>query len=561
MAMLAEGASSLLSDQSSTFQNWEHAADISVSRREPPPTKGQLVNSAAVTTLLPKSATDVNSEWTAFLADYERMHRRSWARTKWFPPTNGRGVEVQPVRAPPTLKAVKAWHHMQEKKRMAGTDQNGKTNKRCKTLNLRMDKIVADPTPELSAHGASVVEEVHWEPSQQVLLSETTQNVEAEAAEYACMVDELSQPSRTSMSKKSNSQSSLASSGRFEDNSSKLPTNDGLTLTEHGSPARALHGIGNQGGRIWVQGGGQLKAKTKQTQTHKHDVKTQDSPDALACPVTVMTIEVHIQCREGQAGVNDSRRISMTPDSDRDRVLAVVCVFGKDPGGGEAFEFLERICVFVPLAREVDKADTTDGKPKLDICSHFIRRSIPQNTMGVPIPFLVECVKDEHQLLLRFASIVRMKDPDMLLSWDTQGAGLGYLIERGVALGKNASGSDSSPKEIDMARLLGRTPRADPKSESDRLGQLFRSEDAAGAALSEIGNRGDKAKTSDKWKGSGLGSEWDERVGAGAAAASIVSMAPFLTMLYRGVCTDSCFFCYSDRPPSICGVENHRRRS
>ena len=147
--------------------------------------------------------------------------------------------------------------------------------------------------------------------------------------------------------------------------------------------------------------------------------------------------------------------------------------------------------------------------------------------MGVSMPFSVECVKDERQLLLRIASIVRVKDPDMLLSWDTQGAGLGYLIERGAALGKNTAKGENATTEIDMARLLGRTPRAQIKAEPDWLRQLVRSEDTTGTALAGVGDKGNNAKASEKWKGSGLGNEWDERVGAGAAAASIVSIGPF----------------------------------
>ena len=397
------------------------------------------------------------------------------------------------------------------RKRKCEAERNAKSSKRFKSLNPRIDensrKLNADSVP---APSDLEVEEVIWEPSQQEVLTGATQNVD--------LVDEAcSQPSQTSTSKKPCSQSSLASTGRFEDSSSTGPTNDRITLTENPSPSRALHGIGNQGGRIWVGGGGRLKAKTKQTQTHP-DTKALDTQAELPCPVTVMAIEVHIQCREGQAGVNDSRKIAMTPDSDRDRVLAVVCVFGRDPGGGEPFEFLERLCVFVPLAREVEKMLNSEGNPKLDSYSGVIRRSMPPTTMGIPMPFSVECVKDERQLLLRIASIVRMKDPDMLLSWDTQGAGLGYLIERGVALGKNNSKSENGTTEIDMARLLGRTPRAQTKSEPDRLGQF------SGTALAGIGDKGNDAKASEKWKGSGLGSEWDERVGAGAAAASIVSI-------------------------------------
>jgi DNA polymerase elongation subunit (family B) len=106
----------------------------------------------------------------------------------------------------------------------------------------------------------------------------------------------------------------------------------------------------------------------------------------------------------------------------------------------------------------------TDSEPVNK--AHRIRSSMPRRIMGVLSKFVVESVRDERQLLLTLASIVRRKDPDMLVSWDTQGAGLGYLVERGVALGKgnyptsmsSDPGAGNFQKEIDMARLLSRIP-------------------------------------------------------------------------------------------------------
>lgn len=95
--------------------------------------------------------------------------------------------------------------------------------------------------------------------------------------------------------------------------------------------------------------------------------------------------------------------------------------------------------------------------------------------------------------------------------------GIGYLVERGVALGKpiddsNGAGSLSSKCKIDMSRLLGRTPKA--SSDEDKSG-------VSGAF--ELGGDQEGKEETPQLSGSGLGSEWDDRVGAGAAAASIVS--------------------------------------
>jgi hypothetical protein len=132
--------------------------------------------------------------------------------------------------------------------------------------------------------------------------------------------------------------------------------------------------------------------------------------------------------------VNDSKEISMTPDSERDkviavvyifaRVIAVVYIFARDPGGGEALEILERGCLFVPLERALSRAEGDKMKATIlfDHLCNSLNASMPRTTMGIASPFSAECVRDERQLLLRMSSIVRWKDPDMLLSWDTQGA-------------------------------------------------------------------------------------------------------------------------------------------
>jgi hypothetical protein len=103
----------------------------------------------------------------------------------------------------------------------------------------------------------------------------------------------------------------------------------------------ALQGIGNQGGRIWVEGGGRLKSTTRPSQgraqkeekASRKSTKNQNESHYLPSPVSMMAIEVHTQCRTGRAGVNDSKEVSMTPDSERDKVIAVSHIFRKGPRG------------------------------------------------------------------------------------------------------------------------------------------------------------------------------------------------------------------------------------
>jgi hypothetical protein len=303
-----------------------------------------------------------------------------------------------------------------------------------------------------------------------------------------------------------------------------------MTQSESQVSEEALEGIGNQGGRIYVQGGGGLKAKTRPSQGT--GVATEraggDSNEAnlgvfLPTPLSFMAIEIHVQCRSGASRL-DARKIAMAPDSNKDRVFAIVFIFGKDPGGGESLQIEERGCIFIPLETENTSRDDQILK---------IRSSMPPTIFGISAPLAVECVKDEKNLLLRLASIVRSKNPDVLLSWDTQGAGIGYLIERGVALGEDgrseekAAGNEQSQvsKGVDLVRLLGRTPN--DKTTSNFLIKSNAAAKDFGVIENETAGNEKKAGGDEegKWKGSGLGGDWDERVGAGAAAASIVSLS------------------------------------
>jgi DNA polymerase elongation subunit (family B) len=508
------------SEKPKSTELWKHAANAVVECRTKPPTKKELKDSARTTSLYPTQTKGAVPSWTAYVAEYETIWEKC-QQNNWFPRVGPHGVEVQPTRSPPSRKSVVSWSKKQNrrstcagaerqcgiKRRPTGVNADGEDGKAAKMLRIDENsrKLVSD------AGENSKVEEVEWEYSQQALSA--TQEVDN-------ITDRLEIVGHTKEERASGETEKQAETG------ASFPTQSSSEVTTTLSPNRALQGIGNQGGRIWVDGGGQLKAKTKQTQGADEAVgNVKAAPFRyLASPVSMMVVEIQVQCRTGKAGASDSKQIAMTPDSDRDKVLAVFFVHARDPGGGEPIEILEKGCIFVPVDRELESQLDSDTRAKvLGHLAETVRRSTPTSTMGVVSPLSVECVKDERQLLLRLASIVRLRDPDILLSWDTQGSGLGYLIERGVALGKDSNDS----REIDMARLLGRTPTVNPELEG--LGRVFKADDAASAALAEMrGQQGSKSTVEEttednpRWKGSGLGSDWDDRVGAGAAAASIV---------------------------------------
>lgn len=264
-----------------------------------------------------------------------------------------------------------------------------------------------------------------------------------------------------------------------------------------------LQGIGNAGGRINVEGVGGLKAETGCEKGS--NVRELPSPE-----VFVMAIEVHVQCRKGKAGINDSTLISMKADPSRDPIFAVTYAYALDPGKGEKIKILQRGCIFVPSRSEFSSdSDASEILSKIG------------KTMGITSEMKVETVQNEKKLLLRIAAIVRQKDPDALMSWDTRSRGLGYLIDRGDAISDK---EDINKQKIDMVRLLGRTPNFDKAPNTNSYGHLF---DTVGSSNEPNFNSSKPIRF-----GSGLGSDWDDDVGAGVGPSSIVGRLVSISVFF-----------------------------
>jgi DNA polymerase zeta len=210
----------------------------------------------------------------------------------------------------------------------------------------------------------------------------------------------------------------------------------------------------------------------------------------------------------------------------------VVYVFARDPGGGENIEVIEKGAVIVLIG------SNQAGRSSLSSLSSSVE---------------VEHVTSERSLLLRIASIVKMKDPDILLSWDTQGSGIGYLVERGLALGKSVDGrgeksSSADETRIDIARLLGRIPKGDSFGESNKIKDTKQD-------VNLFNGAGDNDDIH-AWTGSGLGSEWDDRVGAGAAAASIDGR---IVICGWKICSEECKHPNASYQPAIVATVLNKR--
>ena len=471
---------------------------------------------------------------------------------EWVAPSAIRDAYYEPVIKAPSRRKVKSWSRM---KRKVATQESSHPAKKRKTNvgeNKRLqakssafasDTLQIDNSWELEKHDEKLptsidssaaavqeIEEVKWEPSQRFILpmsQSQPESIDEESLQRA--PNSSSDPFTPDKSKR------LTASGSGQSLSDSTPQSGSQSISN------PLDGIGQQGGRIYVEGGGGLKAKSRSTHhamplqaVHRQNESSNLHGSDLPAPLTMMSIEVHVQCRRGRAGINDSKEIAMRPNSDKDRIFAVAYVYARDPGGGEALEFLERGCLYVPNEGDQGRtnAQTSSDGPVVSRTGNSlgdkVNSSIPHKTMGISCTLTIEVVRDEKQLLLRLASLVHWKDPDLLLSWDTQGAGLGYIIERGAAIEKSQSDrvSESSPTNlIDMARLLSRTPCAKKFDDGGQIGcanGMVYQLDPALPSDGMVDKSMEDSMPEMRWKGSGLGTEWDDRVGAGHVAASIV---------------------------------------
>ena len=357
--------------------------------RGPPPTRGEVRGSNLYSM---GSENGVAPKWL----EHVRAIKGSSTR-RWIPDQPNATIGL--VRKPPTRGAVERWVERKRRREVVVATPSSKPKKN-KPESFQIDdnsrKLVVsvESSEERSGVVGQSVEEAEWQPSQR-LLSQT----------------QSSQPERQSQST-SDRQMSHAFTPVTEDGASaSISASDPLLTLGTPSPgSSALAGIGNQGGRIQIDTGGDLKAKTTATQAAQSQVPVLDR-SSLPTPVTIMSIEVHVQCRTGRAGMNDSKTIAMSPDPDRDGISAVAFVFARDPGGGEVIQVAERGCIFVPTARECATATKGDSSRWLKDTADHCCYGMPRAVLGSETVCAVECVADEAQLLRRLSSIVLQRDP------------------------------------------------------------------------------------------------------------------------------------------------------
>ena len=187
-----------------------------------------------------------------------------------------------------------------------------------------------------------------------------------------------------------------------------------------------LEGIGQQGGRIHVQGGGDLKTSNiSKGENTSYDASSSDQiRHQDLCSLSIMSIEIHVQCRTGKASAKGLKQIAMKPDFSRDAIFAVVYIYAIDPGGGEKINIIERGAIFIPTEAELSSYEKNKTFSCENNASDLQKKDIQipniGKTMGIASQTTMEFAKNENHLLLRLASIIQCRDPDILVSWDTQ---------------------------------------------------------------------------------------------------------------------------------------------
>ena len=191
--------------------------------------------------------------------------------------------------------------------------------------------------------------------------------------------------------------------------------------------------------------------------------------------LTLLSIEIFVLQRVSANGT------ALVPDSSRDCISGIAWSFCRDQGDGSEVVFLDQGCIIVPTNRELGEGVSSRSK---------VRK------MGGMNNVCINEVLDERGALLRLASVVQWKDPDLLMSWDTLDSGLGYAVERGKVVG------------VDMLRLMGRMPwrrfGMDEEEEEERHDQL---EQQQQQQQGDIGRQ--------------VRNEWIDKVGAGQAIGNI----------------------------------------
>jgi hypothetical protein len=265
-----------------------------------------------------------------------------------------RGHHVQPVYMPPTRGKVAAWYKKRGKP--ITTKNEVPVAKREKIdVNLEIDSnsrklvpVIRQPSPsdggEKKMSRQQNVEEVEWAPSQLWQLTPTQPSQNSFDERKICKSSSKPGPS--------NIQTVCSPANDSVTNSCSVQT-ESIQNIESQNSDHALDGIGNQGGRIHIQGGGGLKTRTNISQAieSKSDARAKASGKynsfGFPSPVSIMSIEIHVQCRTGYSRLDAEtklpKKIALTtnPRKREDKVSAIVYVHGRvSPRRFQSLSFL-----------------------------------------------------------------------------------------------------------------------------------------------------------------------------------------------------------------------------
>ena len=342
-----------------------HVFPAFVTPNQRAPERRQTMNQESRNLLFLESKMKAPS-WLVHSARYNESQQKIAARKKRsLRDTDNQmvGAYSQSVLIPPNRGKVAKWYRKRTHEKSLTSKVTGRQDKKIKAKERVSDKLTSKvDVLEIDSNSRQLVpkfqktkpagdnsamlidrdiEEVQWQSSQKAWLSMTQSSQQDSGT-----VGESLNPHPPLEKEDTNiqlSQNIKASSQQGNENreysASAPPTQ---SVSQNSDPP--LKGIGNQGGRIHIEGGGRLKARIRPTQPTEFPVDSHQSNNDntfvntyLPSPISFMSIEIHVQCRTGVSRL-DSKKISMAPDSNKDKIWALVYVYGRDPGGGKQFD-------------------------------------------------------------------------------------------------------------------------------------------------------------------------------------------------------------------------------
>ena len=162
-------------------------------------------------------------------------------------------------------------------------------------------------------------------------------------------------------------------------------------------------------------------------------IGTETKSESLRSRLTMMSLEVH-------SSTNDVTRLSFLPDP-KDAPVRLISWHVEDNMSDAETECVQRISGIICMVN-------------VTLGGNFEKEAFKEKKLimgsGIPLDTKINIVRNEEELFRELISIVRIKDPDILMGYEIQRNSIGYIIARAKFLG------------IDLSQELSKVPGEKP---------------------------------------------------------------------------------------------------